>query len=135
MFQWLLNGRFQFQDFTPNQLLGAFVEGRISSVDDIDCIGGLLKTRLSILVIILIILLVLLLFVFSKLMLLEGLPQVYALENRVLCLRVKRATPGKKLLEIIPLIPFFTKLASIHRCYGVIWLAFLVEVALTFVGA
>ena len=131
-----MNGRFQFQDFTPNQLLGAFVEGRISSVDDIDCIGGLLKTRLSILVIILIILLlVLLLFVFSKLMLLEGLPQVYALENLVLYLRVKRAMPGKELLEIILLIPFFAKLASIHRCYGVIWLAFLVEVALTFVGA
>ena len=74
MFQWLLNGSFQFQDFTPNQLLGVFVEGRISSVDDVDRVGGLLKTRLSILVIVFLVLLALLLLVFFKWMFLERFP-------------------------------------------------------------
>ena len=49
--------------------------------------------------------------------------------------RVKRARPDKELLEVILLIPLFATLVSIQRCYGVIWLAFLVEVALTLVGA
>jgi len=66
-------------------------------------------------------------------MLLKGLAQVYALKNRVLRFRVKRARPSKELLEVILLIPLFATLASIHHCYGIIWLAFLVKVALVLV--
>ena len=68
-------------------------------------------------------------------MLLEGLPQVYALENRVLCIWVERARPGKELLKVVVLASFFATLATVHCCNGTFWLSFLVEIALILVRA
>jgi len=47
---------------------------------------------------------------------------------------MKRTRFGKDLLKIILLIPLFAKLTTVHRCHGILWLAFFVEVALILVG-
>ena len=72
--QWFRDGGFQVQNFVPDQFLCTFVEGSVSSIDDVDRVGGLLKTRLSILVIVFLVLLALLLLVFFEWVLLERLP-------------------------------------------------------------
>ena len=60
----VLDGKLQIQDFTPDEFLGAFVERRISSVDDIDCVGGFLKNMRTVFLIVVVILLALLFLVF-----------------------------------------------------------------------
>ena len=114
--QWLLNGGFQIQDFTPNEFLGASVESRISSVYDVDRVGGFLETLGSILHVVFIVLLALLLLVLLKWMFLEGLAQINALKDRVLFFWMQRAWPVEELLEVILLISLFAVLTTIDRC-------------------
>ena len=68
-------------------------------------------------------------------MFLEGLVQVDALEDRVLCLSMQRARPINKLLKVVWLASFLAALASIDRCNSVIWPALLVRVVLVLVLA
>ena len=74
-----------------DQFLVSLVEGRISSVNHVDPVGGLLESHGSIFVAIFIVLFIFLLFVFIQLTLLERLEKVNAFEDRVLSFRVQRA--------------------------------------------
>ena len=79
---------FHLQYFSPDQFLVSLVERRVSFVDHVDPVGGLLESHGSIFVAIFIILFIFLLFVFFQLTLLERLAKVNALEDRVFSFRM-----------------------------------------------